>query len=850
MNISQLSVEDALRSLNSHVKGLDHSEVALRMAKYGLNEIPEKERISPLKIFFRQFVDFMIIILILAAIISGYIGDIADTLIIIIIVLLNAILGFYQEYKAEKAIEALKKMASLHCNVIRENILQTIAAKDLVPGDIVSIEAGNSIPADMRLLEIFSLKIDESTLTGESIPVEKTTMALENPDASIGDLNNMVFKGTIATYGRAIGLVHSTGSHTELGKIASMLQVSESSTPLQVRMADFSKKLSYIILGICLIIFLVGYLRGENPMNMLLLSISLAVAAIPEALPALITVALARGSARMVKKQVLIRKLPAVETLGSVSFICSDKTGTLTENKMSVTETFHIENDILQLPLFQIAVALNNDVVISNQGHIGDPTEIALAEYLIQNAIPNFYTDQRSIYPRVAEVPFDSERKCMTTIHRCPSGFLIITKGAPEVLFSQLADSIKMDNYQSRAEDWAAKGWRVIMYSYKFMPSLPEKMSEVESNLLFLGFAGLIDPPREEVKAAIKECKTAGITPVMITGDHPATALTIAKEIGIWHEKSIAVTGAELKKMDLEVFAENVENISVYARVSPEQKLTIVKALQANGHFVSMTGDGVNDAPALKIANIGVAMGISGTDVSKDAADMILLDDNFTSIVNAVKEGRRIFDNIRKFVKYIMTCNGAELWTILLAPMMGLPLPLLPIHILWINLVTDGLPGLALATEKAEADIMSRPPRKSKESLFSDNLGMHIVWVGLLMAGITLGIQAWALNKGLEHWQTMVFSVLSFSQLGHVLAIRSDRTFLYKQGLFSNIPLITSIILTVVLQLLVIYLPFANELLKTQPLSFFELMICFGCSAVVFHAVELEKWIKVHRQKK
>jgi Ca2+-transporting ATPase len=446
----------------------------------------------------------------------------------------------------------------------------------------------------------------------------------------------------------------------------------------------------------------------------------------------------------------------------------------------------------------------------------------------------------------MAELPFDSDRKCMTTVHHFDGQFLIITKGATESIFTTITDNEEKQWLNHVSNDLASKGKRVLAYAFQLVPVLPSPFiyEEVEKNLKLAGLVALIDPPREEVKSAIAECKTAGIKPVMITGDHPATAKAIAREIGILEEHDLTLTGVELQHLEERTFSDQVENVAVYARVSPDQKLRIVQALQAKNHFVSMTGDGVNDAPSLKAANIGVAMGINGTDVSKEAAHLVLLDDNFATIVKAVKEGRRIFDNIRKFVKYIMTCNGAEIWTIFLAPLMGMPIPLLPIHLLWINLVTDGLPALALAGEKAERDIMKRPPRSASESLFSDGVGFHILWVGLLMAGVTLGTQAWALNNEMEHWQTMVFTVLSLSQLGHIFGIRSDRTFLFKQGLFSNLPLLGSVVFTFILQLCVIYLPFMNDIFKTAPLSLEELSICLVLSLVVFHAVEFEKWLK------
>lgn len=850
MNWHCIDIKEIFELTGTSINGLSREKAAMNLAEFGLNELLEKKKKPAWLLFLAQFSDFMILVLLAAAIIAGIAGDITDTIIILIIVVLNAIVGFVQEYKAEKAMEALKKIAAFQAQVIRNGETFTISAAELVPGDMVLLEAGNVVPADIRLIETHSLRIDEAALTGESVPAEKTDKVLSEEDLPIGDRLNLAFKSTLITNGRAKGIVIATGMLTEIGLIAKMLQQAESVTPLQKRMSDFGKKLSYIILLICVLLFVVGLLRGEKPLNMLLISISLAVAAIPEALPALITIALARGASRLVRKNALVRKLPAVETLGSVTYICSDKTGTLTQNKMKVVETEEAPGEIKLLddiPLLYCSIALNNDVKPTGEnGLLGDPTEIALVNYFNEKYSSEILLKLQEQLPRVAELPFDSDRKCMTTVHRFGQQFLVISKGAIESITESLSDQVNTSGINKKANDWATNGIRVIGFGYKIIEELPEPFSyeSVERDLLFAGLAGMIDPPREEVKQAIEECKTAGIHPVMITGDHPATAAAIARQIGILTDKDLLITGKELQQLDFDVFESKVEKIRVYARVSPEQKLKIVKALQAKNHFVSMTGDGVNDAPSLKSANIGVAMGITGTDVSKEAADMILLDDNFTTIVKAVKEGRRIYDNIRKFVKYIMTCNGAEIWTLFMAPLLGLPIPLLPIHILWINLVTDGLPGLALAGEKAERDIMKRPPRKTNESLFAEGIGYHILWVGLLMAGVTLGTQAWALQNGDTHWQTMVFTVLSLSQLGHVLAIRSDRVFLYKQGLFSNLPMLGAILLTFFLQLAVIYLPFANSVLKTQPLTFNELVICIAVSAIVFHAVELEKWIK------
>lgn len=850
MNWHYLPTDEVLTVTGSSANGLRSEDASLKLAEFGPNELQEKKKKPAWVLFLHQFKDFMILVLMAAAVIAGVAGDLTDTIIILVIVLLNAIVGFVQEYRAEKAMDALKKIAALQAQVLRDGKPLLIPSSEIVPGDLVLLEAGNVVPADLRLIETFSLKIDESALTGESVPAEKNERKLEEIDLTVGDKLNMAFKSTLVTNGRAKGIAIATGMQTEIGLIARMLQQDEAATPLQKRMADFGRKLSYIILFICLLLFAIGLLRGEQPLNMLLVSISLAVAAIPEALPALITIALARGAKRLVKKNALIRKLPAVETLGSVTFICTDKTGTLTQNKMKVVQTDASNEAALQLqmlPVFDVAIALNHDVKETEQQTLlGDPTEIALVEYFIAQQSAAKLKELQDAFPRVAELPFDSDRKCMTTVHRYDQQYLIISKGAVESVTAALQKSNATESILQKAETWAADGIRVIAFGYKLIDTLPEPFSyeNVETDLSFAGLAGMIDPPREEVKQAITECKAAGIHVVMITGDHPATAAAIAKEIGILTKHDLVMTGKELRNISAEEFEEQVEKIRVYARVSPEQKLNIVKALQRKHHFVSMTGDGVNDAPSLKSSNIGVAMGINGTDVSKEASHMILLDDNFATIVKAVKEGRRIYDNIRKFVKYIMTCNGAEIWTLFLAPLIGLPIPLLPIHILWINLVTDGLPGLALANEKEERDIMSRPPRKTNESLFSEGIGYHIVWVGLLMAGVTLGIQAWSINHSGAHWQTMVFTVLSLAQLGHVLAIRSEREYLFKQGLFSNIELLGAVLLTFILQLGVIYLPFANELFKTQPLTIAELGICIGASAIVFHAVELEKFIK------
>jgi P-type Ca2+ transporter type 2C len=843
------SIQDVLSSVNSSEQGLSDVQVQERLKKDGPNELIEKKKAPAWLLFLNQFKDVMILILIAAAILSGIIGDLTDTIIILVIVLLNATVSFIQEYNAEKAMEALKKMSVTQLQVIRNNKPQIVASGELVQGDIIVLEAGSIVPADLRIIEAHALKIDEASLTGESVAIDKSSHTLNETNITLGDQTNMAFKGTLINNGRGKGVVVATGMRTELGKIADMLQQEDTITPLQKRMAKFGKNLSYIVLGICVILLVSGLYRGEDPFKILLLSVSLAVAAIPEALPALITIALSRGASILAKKNALARKLPAVETLGSVNFICSDKTGTLTQNKMQVVQQYqHAANSFeAVVASMQLCTSLNHDVQFDeNDKPFGESTELAIVEQSIHDLTLNQYRDTISNFPRIAEIPFDSDRKCMTTAHPYNNKVIIITKGASEAISEKLKNKEDAETLKNISNEWASKGIRVLAYAYKICDTIPNPFTaeNIENELLFIGLTGLMDPPREEVKQAITECKTAGIKPVMITGDHPATAKAIAKEIGILNETDLVITGAELRDLNEQHFADKVEKISVYARVSPDQKLRIVKALQEKGHFIAMTGDGVNDAPSLKAANIGVAMGITGTDVSKEASDLILLDDNFSTIVKAVKEGRRIFDNIRRFVKYIMTCNAAEIWTILLAPLWGMPIPLLPIHILWINLVTDGLPALALANEKAECDIMERKPRAPKESLFSDGVGYHIIWVSILMAGITLGTQAWAINNDVEHWQTMVFTVLALSQLGHVFGVRSDRSYIFKQGLFSNMYLVGAVVLTFILQLLVIYLPFMNEVFKTQPLTLQELGLCVLMAVILFHAVEAEKWIK------
>jgi len=870
MNWHLKKINEVYKDLNSSHEGLSSDEVEKRIETYGFNELIEAKKKTVFMMFLDQFKDFMIMILVVAAVVSGIIGELVDTIAIVVIVILNAIIGFVQEYRAEQAMKALKQMAAPSALTLRNNNVSTISASELVPGDIVYLEAGRIVPADIRLTETAQLKIEEAALTGESVPVEKNIHTLTDESVSLGDRKNLAFKGTTVSYGRGTGIVVDTGMETELGRIATLLQEEkEVKTPLQKRLARFGQRLGIVVLAICAIVFIAGLLRGEAPLLMFLTAISLAVAAIPEALPAVVTISLALGAKKMVRQNALVRKLPAVETLGSVTFICSDKTGTLTLNKMTVEEMYDRtmgsgvwnfnDNEILSRDsgsnvLFK-AMALSNDSTRGENGTlIGDPTETAIFEAAEKAGYVKEEIEKS--FPRVREIPFDSDRKRMTTFHSSEEGSIIsFTKGALESILEQSDNILTNEGVINLDEEvrneivhagqkMANDGLRTLAFAMREWESLPDDITpdNAESGLTFLGMTGLVDPPRDEAREAVATCKSAGIKPVMITGDHPLTAKTIAKRLGILEDRDSVLTGQELSKLSLEEFEQHVEEIRVYARVAPEQKIKIIKALQDKGEFAAMTGDGVNDAPALKRADIGVAMGITGTDVSKEAAHMILLDDNFATIVKAVKEGRRIFDNIRKFIKYTMTSNSGEIWTIFLPPFLGLPIPLLPIHILWINLVTDGLPGLALAVEPAERGIMQKPPRHPQESIFAQGLGYHLFWVGLLMGGVSVFTQAWFMKTGDTHWQTMVFTVLSLSQMGHVLAIRSDTESLFNLGIFSNKPLLGAVLLTFALQMATIYVPVLNPIFRTAPLTSSELAVTLMLSSIVFIAVEIEKW--------
>ena len=887
---------DVLAALEtSSEKGPTQAEAERRLARYGPNELIERGLKSPWRILWEQLTAVMVVILIVAAVVSAFVGDYKDAVAILSIVVLNAVLGFSQEFRAEKAMAALKQLAVPTVKVRRDGQVVKISARELVPGDVVLLETGALVPADGRLLESVNLRVEEAALTGESEPVEKHTHALDSKELPVGDRRNMVYMGTVVTYGRGLATITATGMDTELGRIAELIQtVGREPTPLQRRLEQLGKGLAVAALAVVAIVFVLGLLRGEDLRLMFLTAISLAVAAMPEGLPAVVTIALALGAQRMFKRQALIRKLPAVETLGSVTVICSDKTGTLTENRMTVTvldvlgETQQVDTLLQQgipvadakllpgqrppvrsLGLLAKAAALCNDASLEQTPEggyraVGDPTEGALVVAAAELGLVKAELDIR--WPRVGEVPFTSERKRMTTVHRvgvtpeqtdapwCCSDFVALAKGAVDSLLEiservwtgdeevPLSDELRA-RIVAANDRLAGQGQRVLGVAFRPLDEAPDKADEagLERQMTFIGLVGMIDPPRPEVREAVQMAKAAGIRPVMITGDHPLTARQIAWELDIAAD-SQPLIGRDLSAMSVDDLEGMVDQVAVYARVSPEHKLKIVQALQDRGQIVAMTGDGVNDAPALKKADIGVAMGITGTDVSKEAADMVLLDDNFATIVAAVKEGRTIYENIRKFIKYTLASNAGEIWVMLLAPLAGMPLPLLPLQILWINLVTDGLPGLALGVEPPEQDTMRRPPHHPQENVFGRGLGRHVAWAGLLMGLVSLGMGYWTWRAGWDNWQTMLFTTLTLSQMGHALAVRS-RESLFKVGLLSNKALLGSVLLTFLLQLAVVYVPFLQRLFKTAALSPADLAISLLLSTAVFWGVELEKWL-------
>jgi len=881
---------------SSSENGLTSEQANERLAKYGHNELIERGGRKPLQILWEQLTATMVLILIAAAVAAGLLGDTKNTIAILAIVALYALLGFSQEYRAEKAIAALKKMSVPNVRVLRDGKLQELPAHDLVPGDIIQLETGNVLPADLRLLEAVNLRIQEAALTGESEPIEKHTAALSGEDLPLGDRRNMGYMGTIVTQGRGLALVIATGMQTELGKIAELIQqVKQENTPLQRRLDALGKNLALIGVGIAALIFVLGLMRGDELRHMLLTAVSVAVAIVPEGLPAVVTVTLALGAQRMLQRNALIRKLPAVETLGSVTVICSDKTGTLTENRMSVvvldvaehaldlTEeigrdgTLHATRGLgapaqSSLSLAAIGGALCNDSKLVDTGDdhyhtIGDPTEGAI---VVAAAKMGYWKSSLDAsFPRAAELPFDSERKRMTTVHHLERydpevlaglevgarRYIAFTKGSVDGLLdicshiwvegkAQLLDSGWREKMLAANDRLAKKGMRVLGVAFRLMDSIPEIIqTDLEQNLTLVGLFGMIDPPRAEVKDAVATCRAAGIRPVMITGDHPLTAIEIARQLGIT-DNGRALTGVEIENLTFDELKNVVEEVNVFARVAPEHKLKIVQALQEKGHIVSMTGDGVNDAPALRKADIGVAMGITGTDVSKEASDLVLLDDNFATIVASVREGRTIYDNIRKFVRFSVAGNIGKVLVMLIAPFLGKPLPLLPLQLLWLNLLTDGLLGLGMGVENPEADTMKRPPFSPKEGVFSRGAGTQTIWVGGLIGALALGLGSWYFFSGYPQWQTMVFTSLAFMQVFQALASRSNKDSLFKIGFLSNPLLAGMVLLVVVLQLMVLYVPALAHFFDVLPLSGYDLSIAAGAGVIVFMVMELEKWFK------
>jgi len=897
MNWHTLETKTVLDELaSSQSAGLTSQQANERAAKYGVNELIEHSGRTPLKILWEQVTATMVLILIAAAVIAGFLGDTKNTVAILAIVVLYALLGFFQEYRAEQAIAALKKMSVPHVRVLRDGGLQELTARDLVPGDIIQLETGNVISADLRLLEAVNLRIQEATLTGESEPIGKHTAALSNEELPLGDRRNMAYMGTIITKGRGLAVVVGTGMQTELGRIADLIQqVKQEQTPLQRRLDSLGKNLAIIGIAVAALIFGLGVWQGNEIDDMLLTAVSVAVAIVPEGLPAVVTITLALGAQRMLKREALIRKLPAVETLGSVTVICSDKTGTLTENRMTVVMldvaehaidlTEQVERDGTlratrglgaptqsSLSLAAIGGALCNDAELIDIGDdrfrtLGDPTEGALVVAAAKMGYWKSTLD--SSFPRAAELPFDSERKRMTTVHHLAqydpkvlSGlevgdkrYIAFTKGGVDGLLDitshvwvegrlEKLDSGWRSRIEAANERLAKKGMRVLGVGFRLLNTIPEIIeTDLEQKITLVGLFGMIDPPRSEVQDAVATCRAAGIRPVMITGDHPLTAIEIARQLGIT-ENGRALAGVEIEKLSFDELKNVVNEVSVFARVAPVHKLKIVQALQEQGHIVAMTGDGVNDAPALRKADIGVAMGITGTDVSKEAADMVLLNDNFATIVAAVQEGRTIYDNIRKFVRFSVAGNMGKVLVMLLSPFLGSPLPLLPLQLLWLNLMTDGLLGLGMGVENPEPDTMKRKPYSPTEGVFSRGAGFQTIWVGVMIGTLALGLGAWYFFSDNPAWQTMIFTSLAFMQVFQAVSSRSEKESALRMGLTGNPLLAGMVFLVVVLQMLVIYVPAFASFFEVIPLGAVDLVIAAGAGVVVFVFMEVLKMAK------
>lgn len=842
-------------------QGLSEMDVVRKTAEYGTNILTEQKRIGIFGMFINQFKDFMVIILMIASILSGMLGEKTDTIIIMIVVVFNAILGVIQESKAEKSLEALKKLSSPMAKVIRDGVLIKIKSEQLVPGDVMVLETGDFVPADGVLFENASLMIEESALTGESVPVEKNINIPKGDEIPLGDRLNYVFTSSLVTKGRGKAIVTETGMDTEIGKIAGMLQSQEEGkTPLQRKLDDLGKALGIGALAVCGVIFIIGYLQGRELIQMFMTSVSLAVAAIPEGLPAIVTIVLSIGVQKMIRNNAIVRKLPAVETLGTASVICSDKTGTLTQNKMKVKKIYTYNNikDIEDLEDINSEEELTLKIgLLCNDAEetIGDPTEKALLQSAKKFKMDKQTEEEK--FKRVNELPFDSNRKLMSTVHKCDNKYSVFTKGAVDFLLDKCSKiyidgearnltSAMIEVIKKSNEDMSSEGLRVIAFAYKEENIEPKLMNSqaLENELVFVGLQGMIDPPREEVKVAVEDCKKAGIKTVMITGDHKITAIAIAGQLGILKNKSEAVEGHEIEKMSDDELSKNVEKYSVYARVSPEHKVRIVTAWQSIGKVVAMTGDGVNDAPALKKADIGCAMGITGTDVSKQAADMVLTDDNFTTIVSAVKEGRHIFDNIRKSIHFLLSCNMGEIVALFLAVVLRAPLPLLPIHILWVNLVTDSLPALALGVDTVDSDIMERAPRNAKKSMFADGLGFTMVVQGIMIGVLTKIAFQIGFLESLSVGRTMAFCTLCFSQLVHSFNVRSVDKSIFKVGFCTNKHLIKANAVSAVLILIVTSVPLLREVFKLSSLSLMNWLVVVTLSVTPLFIIEFSKLFK------
>lgn len=885
--------EEVITKFETNINnGLTSEEVIKRKDKYGANELKSTKKKSIIIRFLEQFKDFMIIVLIISAIVSGAIGvingeGITDTIIIMIVIIVNAIIGVIQENKAEKSLEALKKLSSHVAKVVRDGKLSVVPSKELVPGDIVILETGDFVPADLRIIEAVNLKAQESALTGESLPVEKISEIIKDENIGIGDRKNMLFSSSLITYGRGKAVVVETGMNTEVGKIADMMnETLNTETPLQRKLNQLGKALGIFALIICALMFVIGLINGKKVIHMFMTAVTLAVAAIPEGLPAVSTIVLAIGVQRMVKRNAIVKNLPSVETLGSASVICSDKTGTLTQNKMTVQKIFtngktvSVEEikdlDDETRRTIEIGMLCNDTKVSEDEKkYTGDPTEVALIDLGFKLG----YNKEILQNVREDEKPFDSNRKLMTTVHKQNNQYLVYTKGAVDELLKRCTSYIingeiktNLNEFKNIIEEqnekMASKALRVLAMAYKIENELPKK-ENLEENLIFVGMVGMIDPPREEAKLAVQKCKSAGIKPVMITGDHKITAIAIAKMLGILENDEEAITGNVLEEMSQEELTQKVENYSVYARVSPEHKVRIVKAWQARGHIVAMTGDGVNDAPALKSADIGCAMGMVGTDVAKEAADVILTDDNFATVVSAVEEGRRIYDNILKSIQYLLSSNVGEIVVLFMATML-VPLfanwfgiinignlePLLPIHILWINLVTDSLQALSLAVDPANKDIMNRKPNTSKKSIFTRGMIWRIIYQGIMIGALTLIAYAIGLSTPnqteemkLKIAQTMAFVVLAFSELVHVFNIRNNKLSIFKTGIGGNKYLYYATVVSAMLMFVILFVPELRNLFSIAILpveNLFETILLVFAPIII---VEIFKVLKINTSK-